>query len=105
MMKSRPPPLTRAQLREIQDRNRQSPDVMALLWEVHRLRAHIVRADQLQRSITSIGGGPGVILDALRDEIKDEPCVLEFLRLPGHVLKPPAPRGDEDSGADPAPKS
>lgn len=33
-----PPPLTRDQLLEIQDRRRGDPDIKALLLEVHRLR-------------------------------------------------------------------
>jgi hypothetical protein len=33
------PPLTREQLVEIQERNKDNPDVFALLWEIKRLRA------------------------------------------------------------------
>jgi hypothetical protein len=54
-----------------------------LLWEIARLRALIVRADQLQRSLGALAGGPGIILGALRDELEDEPCISEFPRLPG----------------------
>jgi len=75
------PPLTKDQLREIQDRNVDSPDVRMLLWEVARLRSLILRADQLQRTLGSLGGGPGLVLSAFRNELKDEPCVREFPRL------------------------
>lgn len=61
------PPLTRAQLQEIQARNPDNADVRALLWEIKRLRAIVVRADQLQRSISGdLAGGAGIILTALR---------------------------------------
>jgi hypothetical protein len=72
------PPLTREQLRAIQDRNPGSSDVRELLWEVSRLRARVLRADQLQRSIgDTLPYGAGVILDCLRNEIRDEPCIAE----------------------------
>lgn len=47
-MKSEHPPLTKADLKAIQDRNPGSPDVRGLLWEIKRLRATILYADQLQ---------------------------------------------------------
>lgn len=75
------PPLTKEQLREIQDRNLDSADMRALLWEIARLRALVVRADQLQRSLGNVAGGAGIVLSAFRDEIKDEPCTREFPRL------------------------
>jgi hypothetical protein len=76
------PSLTRADLHAIQERNRQSPDVMALLWEIARLRATVLYADQLQRTIGSMSGAQGLVLDALRARLVDEPCVDEFPRLP-----------------------
>lgn len=45
-----PPALTSAELKEIQRTDR-SPTVRRLLWEVFRLRAIAIRADQLVRSI------------------------------------------------------
>jgi hypothetical protein len=74
------PPLTRDQLVEIQERNKDSADVFMLLWEIKRLRAVVLQADQLQRSI-EVGGGPGMVLQALRNTLKDEPCVKEFPKL------------------------
>jgi hypothetical protein len=74
-------PLTKEQLRGIQNRNLDSVDVRALLWEIARLRALLVRADQLQRSLGNIAGGPGIVLVAFRKEVKDESCITEFPRL------------------------
>lgn len=76
------PPLTRADLHAIQERNRQSPDVMALLWEIARLRATVLYADQLQRTIGLMSGAQGLVLEALRARLANEPCVDEFPRLP-----------------------
>jgi hypothetical protein len=74
------PPLTREHLVEIQERNKDNPDVFALLWEIKRLRTVVLQADQLQRSI-EVGGGPGMVLQALRETLQDEPCVKEFPKL------------------------
>ena len=71
--------LTRAELQAIQGRN-DSDDVKTLLWEIARLRAIALRAD-LQASLGNLAGGPGLILSALRAELKDEPCIAEQVRL------------------------
>lgn len=76
------PPLTKADLQAIQDRCPDDPDVRALLWEVARLRSLVLYADQLQRMLTTLPGQQGAILEALREMLKDEPCVKEFPRLP-----------------------
>ncbi|MBD8531502.1 MULTISPECIES: hypothetical protein [unclassified Massilia] len=75
-------PLPKATLQEIQDRNPDSPDVRALLWEVARLRSLVLYADQLQRMLTTLPGPQGAILDTLREKLNNEPCVREFPRLP-----------------------
>lgn len=75
------PPLTRADLVAIQDRNPGSSDVRALLWEVKRLRALVLRADQLTKVLSNIGRSQGMVLDGLRAELEGEPCVAEFPRL------------------------
>ena len=76
------PPLPTDELRQIQERNPDSADVRALLWEIKRMRATLLYADQLQRMLTTLSGPQGAILDTLRDKLKDEPCVKEFPRLP-----------------------
>lgn len=81
MTKRHKPPLTKTQLQEIQQRRKDDPDVLALLWEIHRLRSIVLRADQLQRSIDGLGGGADMVLKVLRAELKNEPCVKEFPRL------------------------
>jgi hypothetical protein len=78
--------LTKAQLREIGIR-RNAGDVPALLWKIKRLRAIVLRVDQLQRVLGSLGGGAGVLLAALQGELQGEPCVVEQERLPGHGEK------------------
>ena len=75
-------PLPTAQLREIQERNLDSADVRALLWEIKRLRSVLLYADQLQHMLTTLAGPQGAILDTLREKLRDEPCVKEFPRLP-----------------------
>ncbi|HEV2612554.1 MAG TPA: hypothetical protein VGU61_19990 [Noviherbaspirillum sp.] len=74
------PPLTREQLTEIQERNRENEDVITLLWEIKRLRALVLRADQVQRSITP-GSGAEMVIGVLRKELEGEPCIAEQSRL------------------------
>lgn len=69
-------PLTRADLAAIQARS-QTPDARALLWEIARLRALVLRANQLQLSLGALAGGPRIVLDALRAELEGEPCIAE----------------------------
>lgn len=73
--------MTKLQLHEVAVRNPQSADVIALLWEIKRLRSIVLRADQLQRALGEVGGAKGLILGGLRDALDGEPCVAEFPRL------------------------
>lgn len=75
-------PISTEQLRMIQDRNLDSSDVRALLWEIKRMRATLLYADQLQRMLTTLPGPQNAILATLREKLKEEPCVKEFPRLP-----------------------
>ncbi len=76
------PPLTKETLVEIQERNPGSPDVRALLWEVKRLRSLALYIDQLQRMLGTLSGPQGMLLKSIREQLKNEPCVKEFPRLP-----------------------
>lgn len=69
-------PLSRVELHEIGKRQRPE-DVLVLLWEIKRLRAIVLRIDQLQRCMGSVGGGAGILLEGLRNELAGEPCVAE----------------------------
>ena len=75
------PPLTKDDLHAIKLR-RDGADVPALLWEIARLRAIVLRADQLQKALGDAGGGVGMLVTALRAELDGEPCVAEFPRMP-----------------------
>jgi hypothetical protein len=79
------PPLTRADLVAIQERNPESTDVRALLWEVKRFRALTLYVDQLQRILGTQPGPQGDVLQAIRAQLEEEPCVKEFPRLPPGV--------------------
>jgi hypothetical protein len=79
------PPLTRADLVAIQERNLESADVRTLLWEVKRFRALALYVDQLQRILGTLPGPQGDVLEAIRAQLENEPCVKEFPRLPPGV--------------------
>lgn len=75
------PPLTRAELTAIRERS-DSPDVRTLLWEIKRQRALILRTNDMVRLMDSTGGPAGILLEALRQDLKNEPVVLEQGSLP-----------------------
>lgn len=72
------PPLTYADLVAIQERNPESANVRTLLWEVKRFRALALYVDQLQRILGTLPGPQGDVLQAIRAQLKEEPCVNEL---------------------------
>ena len=74
------PPLTREQLKDIQDRYPLNRDVRDLLWEVKRLRALALRThDYFRQQPTSSTGQ--AMAEALRNELEREPVVIEQPKL------------------------
>jgi hypothetical protein len=73
-----PTALSREQLNEIQARNKGNEDMKALLWEVKRLRTHVLRMDQVLRS--SDPTLHSLTLQSLARDIQDEPCIQELRR-------------------------
>lgn len=73
------PKLTRTDLHEIGQRK--TPDVVTLLWEIHRLRGIALRADQLLKALGPMGGAQGMMAESLAAELEGEPCVAEFPSL------------------------
>lgn len=75
------PPLTLEQIKAIQDRHPNDPDVRALLWEIRRLFSIVSRADQLATSLPDHMGSVGMIVGALKEQIANEPCLENSRRL------------------------
>jgi hypothetical protein len=69
-------PLTTAQLHEIGAR-RDANDILALLWEIKRLRGLVLRANQVIRPLTDIGGPNGIVRECLKKDFLTEPCVMD----------------------------
>lgn len=69
-------PLTAADLAEIG--NTATPTERKLLWEIHRLRAVVLRANQVIED-ASLGpqGVPTLIWNAFVEEVKREPAVTD----------------------------
>jgi hypothetical protein len=73
-------PLTREQLRVIQDRNPNSADVRALLWEIKRMRALLLRShDYFRQAPTS--SIARTLAESMLQELEKEPVVKEQPRL------------------------
>lgn len=76
-------PLTAARLAEIYDQY-PTPVVLALLWEIHRLRATISRANQIRGFLSPHGHGviPTSVWECFNKELDAEPLLTD----------PPTPR-------------
>jgi len=73
-------PLTRAELMAIQDKLRETPEGRALLWEVFRLRAVVLRShDYLRQHPQS--STASIMRDGLLRELEGEPVVQEQPKL------------------------
>ena len=70
-------PLTTVELVEIRLRS-DSPDMLAVLREIMRLRAIVSKADQLERSLGSTDGEVEMIRDILRADLDEEPSIAEL---------------------------
>lgn len=70
-------PLTHADLRAIRERQPWNPDVIALLWEVKRMRSEFLRWHQVSNDLTRPAGLIGDIYEELLQRLAVEPCVLE----------------------------
>jgi hypothetical protein len=82
MPKRQPPPLTKDQLAAIRERNPGNSDVVALLWEVHRLRQFARRVRQ--HLVTDSTEG--------RNELLRETSVEPVVREEGRAGAPPEPK-------------
>jgi hypothetical protein len=72
------PPLTAARLAQIYD-ELPHPVVLELLWEIHRLRATVMRAHQI-RSLLGPGGSgavPSTVWSCFEQELDAEPCLTD----------------------------
>lgn len=70
-------PLSTVELVEIRLRS-DSPDMLAVLREILRLRAIVSRADQLERSLGPTDDAVETIRDVLRAELDEEPVITEL---------------------------
>nr|WP_312477399.1 hypothetical protein [Achromobacter ruhlandii] len=92
-------PLTHADLRAIRERQPWNPDVIALLWEVKRMRSEFLRWHQVSNDIKRPTGLMGDIYDELLQRLALEPCVAErdqdtqeLMEAPNKLRKGMAPR-------------
>jgi len=88
-----------ADLRIVRERQPWNPDVIALLWEVKRMRSEFLRWHQVSNDIKRPTGLMGDIYDELRERLAVEPCVVErdqdtqdLMEAPNKLRKGMAPR-------------
>jgi len=70
------PPLSRETLIAICDRNRGHEDVAALLWEVKRMRALLLRSHDYLR-VAPTSSTAQIVGEGLRRDLNKEPVVME----------------------------
>lgn len=92
-------PLSHEDLRNIRERQPWNSDVIALLWEVKRLRSVLLRAYQLSGDFKRPAGISGELYDEFMKGLREEPCVLEredmaasLMEAPDKLRKGMAPR-------------
>ncbi|UUZ54086.1 hypothetical protein LP419_37570 [Massilia sp. H-1] len=52
-------------------------DIVALLWEIKRLRGIVLRANQVIRELPERSGPCGIVQEYLREELSGEPCIVD----------------------------
>lgn len=82
-------PLPTDELRAIRERQPWNPDVIALLWEVKRLRSVVLRLHQVSGDLRRPASLMGEIYDDLMAGLADEPCVIERDRDTAELLEEP----------------
>lgn len=82
-------PLTYSELRAIRERQPWNPDVLALLWEVKRLRSVLLRMHQVSGDLKRPASLMGEIYDDLMEGLAAEPCVIERDQMTAELLEEP----------------
>jgi len=80
-------PLTHAELRVIRERQPWNADVLALLWEVKRMRSLLLRVHQVSCDLKRPAGLMGDIYDELLADLVLEPCILERDQMTAELLE------------------
>ncbi|WP_025138066.1 hypothetical protein [Achromobacter sp. DH1f] len=83
-------PLTHSELRAIRERQPWNADVLALLWEVKRMRSMLLRLHQVSGDLKRPAGLMGDIYDELLAGLATEPCVVEMDQMTAELLEAPA---------------
>lgn len=87
------PPIPTETLREINARRKDDPEVVALLWEIHRLRNIAKMAHQMARDAPRFDDTYRMRANQLMAMTKDEPVVIEHLAMIAELTeKPPKKR-------------
>lgn len=83
------PPITIQQLHDIQERNRDNPDVIALLWEIRRLHQIAVTAHAYASSDSRFDQTRNMMADKLLNLTKHDPAVVQHQEWVAGLLKRP----------------
>ncbi|CAB3859657.1 hypothetical protein LMG26788_02195 [Achromobacter pulmonis] len=83
------PPLSADELRAIRERQPWNPDVIALLWEVKRLRSMLLRLHQVCGDLKRPASLMGEIYDDLLAGLAVEPCVIERDQMTAELVEKP----------------
>lgn len=83
-------PLTFDELRAIRERQPWNADVIALLWEIKRMRSMLLRLHQVSGDLKRPASLVGEIYDDLMAALAAEPCVIEREQMKAELLEPPS---------------
>lgn len=82
-------PLTFDELRAIRERQPWNADVIALLWEIKRMRSMLLRLHQVSGDLKRPASLVGEIYDDLMAALAVEACVLEHNQMTAELLEEP----------------
>lgn len=83
------PALTHAELRAIRERQPDNADILALLWEIKRMRSMLLRLHQVSGDLKRPPSLMGEIYDDLLSGLAVEPCVVERDQMTAELLEEP----------------
>jgi hypothetical protein len=82
----RPAPIPTEVLKDILARRKDDPEVLALLWEIHRYQVIARKACQLAHATPTFDLARSNIVNGMLDLLENDPAVLEMRALQAEIL-------------------
>lgn len=87
-MQTRYPPIPTEVLKDIRDRRKDDPEVIALLWEIWRYRRIAIKAHNLASGMHAVDETRRLMKEDLLDILKDDPAIVSHQAWKDDLLEP-----------------